>query len=204
MPKAKWQQFSIDEIKEFAKHSTSNASFVEKMGYSRTGGSVSTTVKNILEAIPDLDISHFTGQGWNKNNYDYSRFQKGQQLKNGSAIKPLINLRGSKCERCGNNKWLGHDIPLEVHHKDGDHYNNEIDNLMLLCPNCHALTSNWRGKNKNNKETISDEKFAEALHANSSIRQALISLGLTAAGANYERAYRIIDDYNIEHLKNKS
>ena len=34
-------------------------------------------------------------------------------------------------------------IPLELHHKDGDYRNNNEDNLELLCPNCHSLTSNY-------------------------------------------------------------
>lgn len=42
-------------------------------------------------------------------------------------------------------------------HKDGNHLNNELENLELLCPNCHALTENWRGKNKNKKDIVSEE-----------------------------------------------
>jgi hypothetical protein len=45
----------------------------------------------------------------------------------------LLELRGEKCERCGYNK---HEI-LQVHHKDKNRENNEIDNLELICPNCH-------------------------------------------------------------------
>lgn len=48
------------------------------------------------------------------------------------------------CECCGNSTWLGSKIPLEVHHKDGDHSNNEISNIQLLCPNCHSLTDNYK------------------------------------------------------------
>ena len=47
-------------------------------------------------------------------------------------------------------KWLGEPIPLELHHKDGDPFNNELDNLSILCPNCHAFTDNYRSKNKRN------------------------------------------------------
>lgn len=55
-------------------------------------------------------------------------------------------LKEEKCERCGLTTWLSVDIPLELHHKDGNHYNNELDNLELLCPNCHALEPNNSGK----------------------------------------------------------
>ena len=52
-----------------------------------------------------------------------------------------------KCECCGNTEWLGNPIPLEVHHKDGDRNNNTLENFELLCPNCHAFTDSYRGKN---------------------------------------------------------
>ena len=52
-----------------------------------------------------------------------------------------------KCECCGLTEWLGQPIPLEVHHKDGNAHNNVIENYQLLCPNCHAQTDSYRGKN---------------------------------------------------------
>lgn len=52
-----------------------------------------------------------------------------------------------KCECCGMTTWLGNPIPLELHHKDGNRNNNALENYELLCPNCHALTDSYRGKN---------------------------------------------------------
>lgn len=54
-------------------------------------------------------------------------------------------IKENKCERCGLTEWLGHPIPLELHHKDGNHYNNKLDNLEILCPNCHSLEPNNSG-----------------------------------------------------------
>lgn len=48
-------------------------------------------------------------------------------------------IKENKCEICGISKWLDIDIPLELHHEDGNHYNNQIENLRILCPNCHAI-----------------------------------------------------------------
>ena len=53
-----------------------------------------------------------------------------------------------KCEHCGRTEWNGYPIPLELHHKDGDSHNHSIDNLELLCLNCHAQTDTFRSKNK--------------------------------------------------------
>ena len=56
-------------------------------------------------------------------------------------------IKPHKCESCGLEKWMGQPIPLELHHIDGDKTHNELSNYQLLCPNCHALTDSYRGKN---------------------------------------------------------
>lgn len=197
MPVAKWTKFSVEELQTMIKESNSYADFGEKMGYARTGGSGTRVAKEVIEKH-GFDISHF---GQSQSTFDYDRFKYGNAIKAANMIPALVNLRGHRCENCGNIEWLGQPITLEVHHKDGDHLNNELDNLELLCPNCHSLTENWRGKNISaKKETISDEQFVQALRDNSSVRQALISLGLTAAGGNYTRAYDLIHQYQIQHL----
>ena len=67
--------------------------------------------------------------------------------------KYLMEIHNNKCEKCG---WgerhpITQNIPLEVHHIDGDCSNNRINNLELLCPNCHSLTENFGSLNKNSK-----------------------------------------------------
>jgi hypothetical protein len=46
------------------------------------------------------------------------------------------------CEICKLDTWLGQKITLELHHIDGNRYNNSLDNLQMLCPNCHSMTPN--------------------------------------------------------------
>lgn len=60
------------------------------------------------------------------------------------------NVKLHKCEDCGLTEWMKQTIPLELHHIDGNRYNNSLSNLKLLCPNCHALTDNYRAKNIKN------------------------------------------------------
>ena len=47
-----------------------------------------------------------------------------------------------KCENCKLSEWMGNKISLELHHVDGNRYNNELSNLMILCPNCHSMIPN--------------------------------------------------------------
>lgn len=56
-------------------------------------------------------------------------------------------LKTHRCELCERTHWRGQPIPLELDHIDGDRFNNELENLRLLCPNCHALTPTYRGRN---------------------------------------------------------
>ena len=57
-------------------------------------------------------------------------------------------LKKKECEVCNISTWQGMELPLELHHIDGNRFNNEIYNLQILCPNCHSLTPN-HSKRKN-------------------------------------------------------
>jgi len=56
-------------------------------------------------------------------------------------------IKEHKCEECSLESWNGAKIPIELDHIDGDRTNHKIDNIRLLCPNCHAQTSTYRGRN---------------------------------------------------------
>jgi len=116
---------------------------------------------------------------------DFSLNGKG----NHKAI--LLYERGHKCESCSNTEWLGDPIPLELEHIDGNNKNQVKENLLLLCPNCHAKTSTYRGKNIK-KKIVSDETLLEALQNTKSIREALESVGLVGKGGNYNRCNKLL------------
>jgi len=54
-------------------------------------------------------------------------------------------------------EWLGQPIPLELEHANGDRTDNRLEKLSLLCPNCHALTPTYRGRNKRRKQVAAPE-----------------------------------------------
>ena len=113
-------------------------------------------------------------------------------------VKTLIikeKLKPYKCNNCGIDRWNNKKIVLEMHHIDGNRKNNTLENLVLLCPNCHSQTNNFKGKNKNNtgKIKVSNSKLIKALQTTKNIRQALITLDLAPYGENYARAYRLLE-----------
>jgi hypothetical protein len=62
-----------------------------------------------------------------------------------SKLRKLLirdGVKEKRCEMCGISEWLNLELPLELHHVDGNRFNNEIYNLQILCPNCHSLTPN--------------------------------------------------------------
>lgn len=72
----------------------------------------------------------------------------------GAIRNYLLEKYNYKCQKCGwgeVNKTTGK-IPLQVHHVDGDYTNNKEENLQLLCPNCHSLTSTYMSLNKNGRK----------------------------------------------------
>lgn len=52
-------------------------------------------------------------------------------------------VKENKCEICGLSEWMGKPIPLELHHIDFNHFNNNLDNLQILCSNCHMQAHNY-------------------------------------------------------------
>jgi 5-methylcytosine-specific restriction endonuclease McrA len=100
-----------------------------------------------------LSTSHFKGQGWSKGSS-----KRPDEV--ATALLPLLRkgtrpvaylrdrliasgLKQAKCEECDLTEWRGKPPPLQVEHIDGDHLNNEIANLKILCANCHMQTETW-------------------------------------------------------------
>jgi len=152
--------YSVEEFKKAVEESFSIAQTLTKLGLSPKGGNY--RVFKRFEKLYNIDTSHFTGQGHLKGkshkfnttplseilvrDYEYSSNKLRKRL-------ILEGLKEHKCECCGLNEWLGELIPLELDHIDGDHYNNTLENLKVLCPNCHAKTPTYRGKNKRSKNS---------------------------------------------------
>lgn len=137
----KYRNYTIEDIKTAVKNSISLAGALRILGLVDIGGNYLTIKKRIKEL--NIDTSHFKGKAWNKDTFTIPLNAK----RNTACIKRhLIHNRGHRCENCKLSNWLDNLIPLELEHINGNSLDNEINNLKLLCPNCHALTPTYRRK----------------------------------------------------------
>jgi hypothetical protein len=148
-------KISDDQYREAVRQSHSIAGALRLLGVVPAGGN--NRVLRRANKRLDLDTSHFTGQSWSRGTTVRRRARQIEDylsnaypIQSGRLRRRLINegVLALRCSGCKLETWMDQPIPLELHHIDGNHENNELTNLRLLCPNCHALTPTYRGKNK--------------------------------------------------------
>ncbi|MFD1468998.1 hypothetical protein ACFQ48_12250 [Hymenobacter caeli] len=151
-----------DDFRQAVAVSLSVRQVLGHIGLVPAGGNYKTVYARIK--LLALDTSHFTGAGWNQG----PRYQMlgkpfswdGVLVENSTYTSTFrlrnrliaARLKAAQCETCGLTEWLGQAIPLELHHANGVNNDHRLANLQLLCPNCHALTENYRGKNQQRKK----------------------------------------------------
>ena len=154
-------RFDVNEFKKQVANSKSMGHLLELLGVIKAGGNYATMKHRIREL--NIDISHWkitrkSRQAWQLGKQGTTHIPLSDILVENSTYKGGTFLLKSrllkerlfdhKCYRCNLSTWMSNPIPLELEHKNGNRFDNRMENLTLLCPNCHALTSTYRGKNK--------------------------------------------------------
>lgn len=150
----KTRKYTNQQLTDAVKNSQSIRQVLAKIGLVEAGGNYQSVTKQIKTL--NLDTSHFHGMSWRKGSCvppkkakPLSEILCKDSLYRTSLLRERLIIEGYKtheCENCNAIEWLGNPIPLELHHINGDPKDNRLENLQLRCPNCHALTDNYRGK----------------------------------------------------------
>lgn len=161
-------KYTKELLEENVKDCYSFAELCRRLGLKPEGSNPKTLRKKMNEF--GVDYSHFTGQAWNKN--PENPVYRGKYLPklcehsslSSANVKELVyklSLKENKCECCGITEWQGKPIICELHHINGDSTDNRIENLQILCPNCHSQTDNFRSRNRNKKVMSAQEETSE-------------------------------------------
>lgn len=153
---SKIAQYSDSEFILAVKNARSISQVLKTLGLTPAGGNYKTVNKKVEEL--KLDTSHWKGQNWAKGKKFPDRPKKSLDellTKNSSYQSNKLRLRllregifEHKCYRCERKTWNNEEIPLDLEHINGDNRDHRLENLTLLCPNCHAQTPTYKGRNK--------------------------------------------------------
>lgn len=145
-------RYTEEQLRSTISESSSLREVLTKLGIVAAGGNYFTLKKRIGKL--EIDTKHFTGQA----NRRGKRFEKkplqfylvNEKRIGSDHLRRRLLEEGvfeHCCSSCSLVNWLGKPIPLELEHINGNSSDNRLENLTMLCPNCHAQTPTYRGKN---------------------------------------------------------
>lgn len=138
-------------------------------------------------------------------------FDNKARMQSSKLLSMLVrqNYKKYECECCGISSWNNKPITLQLHHKDGNHFNNNLDNLVILCPNCHTQTNNYCGKNskKQNKKYKTQDEIEAAKSRSTHKGQRRKDLPISREDLKYKIRYlpfvKIAEEYGVSDSATK-
>lgn len=161
-PTSVFSRMTDDELQLLLDSSRSYREVIVKAGSSDKSGNYQTLKRNIEQrglSTEILDKNRYLSLKKNaeRTNREKKHFKlseilvKNSTYTNNHALKLKLVREGIleyKCEICGINEWMGKEISLQLDHRNGVHNDCRLENLRLLCPNCHSQTETYGVKNR--------------------------------------------------------
>ena len=172
-------KYSKENLEKIVRESLNKTDALKKLGNNVSGGNFNTLTRYINKY--NLDISHFT----ENNKKIYRDLLKSGTINNIHDLKDILvvnstyassthlkerlyqeGLKQRICEKCGQTEnWNGEKMALILDHINGDHFDNRIENLMIVCPNCNAtLSTHCRGNRYGEKMEKIKKKREKAIY----------------------------------------
>lgn len=203
-------KYTKEEIESVVKQCFNKSDLLRALGRAPSGGNFK--IIDIAIKKFNIDISHFDGRNYLK--YRKIRTKKftleellvEDSIYSGNQLKLRLFEEGIKkhiCERCLLTNWLNNLIPLELHHKNGVNTDHRLENLEVLCSNCHALTDNFRSKNKikSSGRLIREEKIKQIKEGSGEIylkKESRYCKTCASVLREDKRTYCCVNCYNID------
>lgn len=134
-----------EELQKLVDDSQSLSEILRKQGKSSSGAAV----RLLKEELDSYGIKYkFLPQHINPKKDLKDILVENSNYKKSDLLKRLFEerIKERKCECCGITEWQNKPITLQLHHINGNHNDDRLANLMVLCPNCHSQTDNWGNK----------------------------------------------------------
>lgn len=144
-------KYTKEILEPIVKESNSWAEVCRKLKIKEATGA-QTYITNIAKKL-ELNFLHFTGKAWNKGKRAPTKVLDKHLVESSTISSHKLKLlliktgrKEAKCEICSLTKWNGEDIVLELDHINSEHSDNRIENIQIVCPNCHAQETRKRRK----------------------------------------------------------
>jgi len=187
-----------ERIEQLIKEHTSIRSILISLGVNSNGSGAYNTFKNHCKRL-GVEVPKYKKQpsynGFNKipledilveNSTYQNRTRLKERLIKGGILENRCYKKG-----CGISEWNGEVISLQLEHNNGINNDNRIENLELLCPNCHSQTKTYAGKKLKKEKVLLDPKEYKAKHRKverppyERLKKEVEENGYSATGRNY-------------------
>jgi hypothetical protein len=196
----------IKKIKKEDLENVVNSSFslrevMNNFGIIPAGGNY-RSLKNKIKEF-NININHFYGSSWSKGKVlgyktPISKYLNNELFIKSDSLKKRLIEEGyfeHKCYQCNRTEWEKNEIPIELHHKDGNSENNKLENLIVLCPNCHAIEEKGKKKTKNH---LDKQLAIKIIKESNSVREVLKKCGMSTKSNNHGAIYKLMSEHGLK------